>query len=1199
MKYIEEVLTERFGGISQAVLMKRIELYLQQKDRDVKLAEGYCFALALLWGYQTLLGTDKEFFDLVTKIAKWNGVDDYETEFEKLFSRIEWLQRHHHISGIPLNLFDSALAMIDSTGIQKEYTVAFMFKEAEIISTLEQVLKNQDKVLLVGSHNHAVAIINRGGVLKFYDSNNPGRPHEFKTVAELVTNTRHGLLQSFVFENTRLHTARNLVKSVVGSKIWPQDIPLSINVFDLKGNTPGIYPENIIPQILKNRPEKDGGINNTSWDNVTAVWMAAVEGDFTSLKTAVDYGADVNILDAKGYSPLYRSLMPGAKNEIQYLIDHGAKLDMKYKSMDRKYDYDILQVACHLKLHPEDYVPLLVAAIKQGHADMVLNALRKRSLPYSIDAFVVEGSSLLHFAAENNQLDILEELINQYHEKDLDINFKNAQGESLLDIVKRIGDKKLIELVVNYQLEFALSKPDLETIKNLAQNFPQIINDKDFLIKLELDIAIKKNDLSRVTEIIKDNPHVLNLLSPTLHLPPLMTAIHYGHLNVAKFILANGGDANFSLKNYNCLHFAASYADTQLLQELIKKGVNVNQACPEGTPLLMTAQRGHLTNVLTLIEYGADITVTNRDDFNILHIFAMQGNIDGIKLLFSNQKLSREVSDLLKQKNDDGQTPVQLATTGASKEVVDYLLAKTADLTMLDNDNNTLLHSAACTRDVKILQTILQRVLNENATNKHHQTPIELAIDRGFEQNVKYLIENNPTYLSNQKAPSLIKTSLNANQRSITLLFLNKLGDKDINMDDDQGMNLAHWIVESKLPSLEKQELITDFLKFQGNINSSDHKGMTPLHYAVIKNDLQLAQLLIRNGASLSKTNYANKTPIQLAQEGPLKDFLTYQIFSSLLLQGKLSELKSFPGKPQLVNRKDDQGNTLLHLTLENKPPLNIIKFLISTCNAEVNIKNNEGDTPLHFAIKFSSFHIFNTLLSSSANLYVKNLKGEGLLHTAIVEKKIDCVELLLKKQPSLAFIKDDQKRSPLHIAVLAGDAKIVSLLIQQGLNLNASDFRGKTPLQYATENNQKTIINLLLDAGAKLESFENKHRQVFLNLNKDILHTTISTNKKIHDELTNILQKQILQIKNKPITTKLQDCISDLKSVPLDKYTDEFLDSLLNLIQTYESGFKGKLSTESSIQDKNIALNALRECKNTIVDTLIHSENLERKLKT
>jgi hypothetical protein len=69
-------------------------------------------------------------------------------------------------------------------------------------------------------------------------------------------------------------------------------------------------------KVEVNRPSRIGG--------QTAIYLAAQNGHLDCIRCLINQGADVNLPDRNGFSPLYMAVLMGHAVAVQLLIDNGA-----------------------------------------------------------------------------------------------------------------------------------------------------------------------------------------------------------------------------------------------------------------------------------------------------------------------------------------------------------------------------------------------------------------------------------------------------------------------------------------------------------------------------------------------------------------------------------------------------------------------------------------------------------------------------------------------------------------------------------------------------------------------------------------------------------------------------------------------------------------------------------------------------------
>ncbi|EAY19461.1 hypothetical protein TVAG_135920 [Trichomonas vaginalis G3] len=94
------------------------------------------------------------------------------------------------------------------------------------------------------------------------------------------------------------------------------------------------------------------------------------------------------------------------------------------------------------------------------------------------------------------------------------------------------------------------------------------------------------------------------------------------------------------------------------------------------------------------------------------------------------------------------------------------------------------------------------------------------------------------------------------------------------------------------------------------------------------------------------------------------------------------------------INEKNENGQTALDIAAETSSK-EIVELLISH-GANINEKNDFGETTLHTAVKDSRKEIAEILISHGANINEKNFRGRTALHVAALNKSKEIAELLI-----------------------------------------------------------------------------------------------------------------------------------------------------------------------------------------------------------
>jgi ankyrin repeat protein len=209
-------------------------------------------------------------------------------------------------------------------------------------------------------------------------------------------------------------------------------------------------------------------------------------------------------------------------------------------------------------------------------------------------------------------------------------------------------------------------------------------------------------------------------------------------------------------KRKSLLHYAVLGSAMDVLNYLFDQDINVNLVDQHGESALFDcARKGKLDIAKKLISRFASVNIENRQGELPIHLAAQKGNLEMIKLFI-------ESGSFLNKKTMEDKLPVHYAIQGGQTDIVPFLLNESKQSWFLkDTYGNTLLHHAAKTSNVRLVEMLINQNLDPNALNSQFETPIFNAIRFGSIETIRLLLANE-AYLDikNRRFESPLDTSM-------------------------------------------------------------------------------------------------------------------------------------------------------------------------------------------------------------------------------------------------------------------------------------------------------------------------------------------------------------------------------------------------------------------------------------------------------
>jgi ankyrin repeat protein/preprotein translocase subunit SecA len=473
------------------------------------------------------------------------------------------------------------------------------------------------------------------------------------------------------------------------------------------------------------------------------------------------------------------------------------------------------------------------------------------------------------------------------------------------------------------------------------------------------------------------------------------------------------------------IHAAAMGGNVGIVENLIQQeSMQLNAQNHRGaTPLMLAIQHGKIEVVKVLLSRNVDVNTLLPSGLCPLFL-AIQNNYPDIALLLIQHSGHSMVNVSL----DSGETPLHLAIERELYEVATQLLEAKARCDVRRNaDGHTPFHRVAEKGLVALARLMLKSGISVDLSLESKKTPLHLAAENGRMEMVQYLVGE-------------VGASIDAQtiQGETPLMLAIKAGHPHV----------------------------AEFLVSHCKINLVNQKDQTSSLLAARCGMFSVADRLLVRGEDPELKDIQNYNLIyQLINQGE------YYRFKQLLEKGQINLNQSFDGR-NLVAVAAERGQFLLvslllekGLKFEAAPsnPLELVHYAAMADEIGFLVKEDKGSSKVslaYLAIKHGSQHCVEVLLKMLSN---EEIRTQNLLLAAVESLNPVIMDQVIKRTSDVNQTLDQEDNTALHSAVAWGSRTLVELLLERGCDIQLKNNQGKTPFHLAALQGDAYILKRLL----------------------------------------------------------------------------------------------------------------------------------------
>jgi|GEM_PF-6486167 len=466
-----------------------------------------------------------------------------------------------------------------------------------------------------------------------------------------------------------------------------------------------------------------------------------------------------------------------------------------------------------------------------------------------------------------------------------------------------------------------------------------------------------------------------------------------------------------------------------------------------------------------------------------------------IKDRFNVICLLKEHGADLNQRNEDQLTPLMLSIQYNALDTVKELLENGADPYLKNLEGKTAEQLAEETNNTLILKVFQDHIKNSYQAKALRNQSESLKFDKQ-DKDFNVLLDKASKRQKELEVQQAIqkKKQLEANlekQKSEKLLRIEQAYQKKLdqfrklaNKKETDAPNISNSIQQfASSASVDPNELwkcvkrndakqLESFLTMEPSLESIEKsQGWSMLTYSLLTNKTKLFHLLLEAGAQVN-TTYSGQSllyhAVQRKDLDSVKTLFHFGVNPNLVVDDfSPLELALQQKNEEMITCLLKNGAQVNYCGEKSAPILVIIEsnseaFIALLVQYGLDVDRVVlGRSPLEWCVLHKKESVFESLVHHGANINIGREDGNALICKIVKSGRYWFLTLLIELGADLNVL-DNKGRSPLEIAIVDNEVKIVKSLVNGGASIQLKNADHLTPLQVARRLGRSEIVMLL-----------------------------------------------------------------------------------------------------------------------------------------